>query len=142
MADSKHTTRLHGEPLDRTVRATLDRLVATCSDVGGIDRGALGWGDRLEVATRNSLYRLWCVGENRFVVTGGWFDRRPSEGDPGGGRERTVVAVNGCTWGGSAIRADLVAAPGFFLEFANGVRTTRIRSVRHVRTDWSAVPVH
>ena len=138
MADSKHTIRLHDEPHGRRLRATLDLLTAACSEIDGVDRGALGWGDRIEVATRNSVYRLWCVGENRFVVTGGWFDRR----GPGRGQGRTEVAVNGCTWGGSAIRADLVAAPGFFLEFANGVRTTRIRSVLHVRTDWTALPVH
>jgi hypothetical protein len=138
MADSKHITRLHDEPLGRRLRATLDLLAAVSSEVDGVGRATVGWGDRIEVATRNSVYRLWCVGENRFVVTGGWFDRRGAARDRG----RTEIAVNGCTWGGSAIRADLVAAPGFFLEFANGVRTTRIRSVLHVRTDWSALPVH
>jgi len=138
MGDPKHTTQSPDAPRGRRLRASLDLLTAACSEVEGVDRGALGWGDRIEVATRNSLYRLWCVGENRFAVAGGWFDRSGSAQ----GSVRPVVAVNGCTWGGTAIRTDLVAAPGFFLEFANGVRTTRIRSVRHVRPNWSDQPVH
>ncbi len=142
MADSKHTTRLPGEPAARQARTSLDLLAAACTEADGVDRAAVGWGDRVDVATRNSLYRLWCVGENRFVVTGGWFDRQDSGRGPGCAPARAVVAVNGCTWGGSAIRSDLVAAPGFFLEFANGVRTTRIQSVRHVRTDWTSLSAH
>lgn len=134
MSDRDQTRRADRAPATQRVRTSLDLLAATSDDAEGIDRSTVGWGDRIEVATRNSLYRIWCVGENRFVVTGGWFDRR----DPG----RTVVAVNGCTWGGSAIRSDLVAAPGFFLEFGNGVRTTRIRTVRHVPADWSTLGVH
>ena len=39
-----------------------------------------------------------------------------------------VVTVNGCTYGGSAIRHDVVAGRGLFLEFGNNVLTTRIRS--------------
>jgi hypothetical protein len=37
---------------------------------------------------------------------------------------------NGCTWGGSAIKQDIVAALGLRLEFGNSVRTARIREVR------------
>ena len=43
----------------------------------------------------------------------------------GSGRIRT-----GCTWGGSAIKEDIVAARGLFLEFGNHVITTRIQNVR------------
>jgi hypothetical protein len=43
-----------------------------------------------------------------------------------------VVRINGCTWGGRAICEEIIAAPGLFLEFANGVTTTRIKSVTHL----------
>ena len=49
-----------------------------------------------------------------------------------------IVGINGCTWGGSVIHSDILAAPGLFLEFANGVTTTRIRSVFVVPTGCGA----
>jgi hypothetical protein len=58
-------------------------------------------------------------------VSGGWFDKN-SDGP-------LTVAVNGCTYGGSLIRHDVVAAPGLFLEFGNSVSTTRICDVRVIR---------
>jgi len=45
----------------------------------------------------------------------------------------TMVTINGCTFGGSVIRHDVVAARGLFLEFGNKVSTTRIQDVRVVR---------
>ena len=44
-----------------------------------------------------------------------------------------AVPINGCTYGGSAIQHDVVAAPGLFLEFGNNVSTTRIQNVSLVR---------
>jgi hypothetical protein len=58
-------------------------------------------------------------------MAGGWFS---------GSRTNLRVRIAGCTWGGSAIHTGLVAAPGMFLEFANGVRTTRIQHVRLIRS--------
>ena len=43
------------------------------------------------------------------------------------------VRVNGCTFGGSAIKTDIVAAPGLFMEFDTLVCTTRIRAARLLR---------
>jgi hypothetical protein len=50
-----------------------------------------------------------------------WFDQNSSA--------PLTVCINGCTWGGSAIKSDILAAPGLFLEFGNRVRTTRIQQV-------------
>jgi hypothetical protein len=44
-----------------------------------------------------------------------------------------VVRILGCTWGGRAILTDMLAAPGMFIEFDNGVQTTRIQHVRLLR---------
>jgi len=40
------------------------------------------------------------------------------------------VEIRGCTAGGHAIFTDHIAAKGLFMEFADGLRTTRIKSVR------------
>ena len=88
-------------------------------------RQQLCLGDLLMVRTRNSLYSIGVLGNDRFSVSGGWFDHNdlaPIE-----------IAIAGCTHGGRAIRPDLIAARGVFLEFGNRVLTTRIQEVELVR---------
>jgi hypothetical protein len=84
------------------------------------------------VRTRNSLYVLGFLGGGAYQVSGGWFDKH--------GAGPTVVRVNGCTWGGRAILTGMVAAPGMFIEFDNGVGTTRIQELRLLRG--AAATVH
>ncbi|MFQ5695971.1 MAG: hypothetical protein ACE5HB_08280, partial [Terriglobia bacterium] len=84
-------------------------------------------GDWVLVTTKNSLYSICVLERDLYSVSGGWFDR---EGD-----SPQRVAINGCTWGGRALKHDIVAAPGLFLEFGNQVLTTRIQSVRVIRAD-------
>jgi hypothetical protein len=110
--------------LGGTVR-TLGSIVAQTRSAGVVRREDLGFGDRVTVCTRNSVYALWSLGDGTFAVSGGWFDRQSLS--------PAVVTINGCTHGGSAIRQDVVAAPGLFLEFGNNVSTTRIRGVNVVR---------
>lgn len=101
---------------------TLDALVKGLARIDGVRRDDLHPGDRIIVSTRNSIYCIQSLGDGAFQVAGGWFDIQ--------GDSPQCVAINGCTLGGSAILSDLVAAPGLFLEFANRVKTTRIRRVR------------
>ena len=82
-------------------------------------------GDTVLVETRNSTYSLRSLGTDLFAVSGGWFLQNSES--------TQRVRVNGCTWGGTALKHDIVAAPGLFLEFGNGVKTTRIRSVQVIR---------
>lgn len=105
----------------------LARLVSVSRSLEGIRRNELGFGDRLLVSTRNSVYSLLSLGDGTYSVSGGWFQR--AGGSP------VAMAIAGCTWGGSAIAVDWVAVPGMFLEFGNGVRTTRIREVRLIRDE-------
>ncbi len=93
-----------------------------------VRKNDLQFGDRVIVTTRNSVYTLCTLGGDSFAVSGGWFDRN--------GEAPMTVTVAGCTYGGSMIRQDVVAARGLFLEFGNRVSTTRIRGVRVVR--WRA----
>ncbi len=103
----------------------LQTLAAAAGAIVGFRRCDLEPGDRLVVATRNSIYQLVADDDGKFTVSGGWFERQ------GMGQER--VAVAGCTAGGHALFTDLLAAPGMFLEFGNGAVTTRILHVRRLR---------
>ena len=108
----------------RLVR-TLGAIVQHAHWSDAVRKSDLHFGDRVIVRTRNSIYSLWAMGGDTFTVSGGWFDKN-SDGP-------LTVAVNGCTYGGSLIRHDVVAAPGLFLEFGNSVSTTRIKDVRVIR---------
>lgn len=109
----------------RTRAHTLDRITADARDIHGVWARDVRAGDWVVVHTRNSVYSLSALGDGRFSVAGGWFAAM--------GADATPVGVAGCTWGGRAILTGMVAAPGMFVEFDNGVRTTRVREVRVLR---------
>jgi len=102
----------------------IDDLAEAAGVVGGVRRRDLDPGDRIIVSTKNSVYSLTARADGLFDVSGGWFERE----DKG----ETRVEVLGCTAGGHALFGDHIAAPGLFMEFADGLRTTRIRSVRRI----------
>jgi len=102
----------------------LDALVGVCDRLDGVRRGELVPGDRLMVATRNSIYSLVARADGGFEVSGGFYERQGL-----GARQLTVA---GCTAGGHALFTDVVAAAGLFLEFGDGTKTTRIRRVRRI----------
>jgi len=102
----------------------LAAMTRASTGLEAVRRSHLARGETLLVRTKNSFYVLSRVGEDEFAVAGGWFDGRA--GEP------ARVAIAGCTWGRHAILTDVIAAPGLFLEFGNGVRTTRIHAVSRV----------
>lgn len=102
----------------------LDALIDAAASASGVRRHDLDPGDRVIVSTRNSVYCLTARADGRFDVSGGWFERE------GGGK--ATVEVLGCTAGGHALFSSHIAAPGLFIEFPDGLRTTRIRSVRRI----------
>jgi hypothetical protein len=104
------------------IAQTLATRVKQAQSLEEVRKKDLRAGDRVLVTTRNSLYTLWALGDRHFLVWGGWFDRQ--------GTSPQRVSINGCTWGGSAIKLDIIAALGLRLEFANRVLTTPIREVR------------
>jgi hypothetical protein len=124
----EHTRIVTPDPARTTAEGrTLDRITASARDIEGIWAHEVREGDWVVVRTRNSTYSLASVGNGRYQVVGGWFAAERCD--------NCRVRVVGCTWGGTAIHTGLVAAPGMFLEFDNGVRTTRIREVRLMRAD-------
>jgi hypothetical protein len=110
--------------VDRSL--TLESLARDAALEHAVYRADLSLGDVVLVRTRNSRYSLLYLGDGSFLVRGGWFDQA--------GESPATVTVNGCTWGGSVIKTDVVAGRGLCLEFGNRVVTTRIQSVRLVRS--------
>lgn len=106
----------------------LDLLTAQACRLAAVMKTDLRCGDWVVVTTQNSVYALCLLEDGTYSASGGWFDRH---GDAWPAR----VRVNGCTFGGRAIKTDVVAAPGLFLEFDNQVTTTRIREARVLRGD-------
>lgn len=107
--------------------ATLEEHVGDADHLESVCKRDLTRGDSVLVMTRNSVYSIQALGDDVYSVAGGWFDRQ--------GMSPHTVRINGCTWGGSAIKQDIVAARGLFLEFGNKVVTTRIRDVMLIRNE-------
>lgn len=100
---------------------TLATLIEHAEAVPQIRRVDIREGDFIIVKTRNSVYTMEYVGRNVCRVSGGWFDRR------GKSPMRTTIA--GCTWGGSVIKVDMLAAIGLRIEFGNRLITTEARRI-------------
>jgi hypothetical protein len=103
---------------------SLGALAEAASTIEGVRRSEIAPGDRLVVATRNSIYSLVAHADGTFRVSGGRYARE-GLGEP-------TLAVHGCTAGGRALFTGIVAGPGLFMELGDGTVTTRIRSVRRV----------
>ncbi|HUP47955.1 MAG TPA: hypothetical protein VNA04_04110 [Thermoanaerobaculia bacterium] len=99
---------------------SIERLAGVGASAG-VWRSSLQWGDRVTIVTLNSVYTLITMDDDRFMISGGWFDRHRAS--------PAVVNVAGCTCGGAAINRKLIAAPGLHLELGNRVVTTEIRQV-------------
>jgi len=100
---------------------TLSSLVEHAGRLHQICRADLHAGDRLYILTANSRYHVRVAEDGWYVVSGGWFDRN------GVAPLRTRIA--GCTWGGSALKVDVVAACGLCVEFGNRIVTSPVRNV-------------
>jgi len=109
-------------PVKKRKAIALDGLTDAADLVDGVRRRDLQSGDRIIISTKNSVYSLTVRADGRFDVSGGWFERE--------GEGEIRLEVRGCTAGGHAIFTDHIAAQSLFMEFSDGLRTTRIRSVR------------
>lgn len=99
--------------------------LSTLIDISGrlqeVRKMQLCIGDTLFVKTCNSVYAIRVEAEGWFSISGGWFDRN--------GSSPVRVRISGCTWGGSVIKVDVVAASGLCLEFSNRVVTSPIQKI-------------
>ncbi len=100
---------------------SLSALVEQAQHLQQVRKADLCSGDWVFVKTCNSVYSIRVIGNGNYVVSGGWFDRK--------GVSPMKITINGCTWGGSAIKIDIVAACGLCLEFGNRLITSAIRKI-------------
>jgi hypothetical protein len=102
-------------------RHSLDSIVENADCLEQVYKKDLQFGDVVLVFTQNSRYTLRVLDDNHYLVSGGWFDQNLLS--------PMKVTVNGCTWGGSVIKMDVVAACGLSMEFGNRVITSSIEKI-------------
>jgi hypothetical protein len=105
----------------RTVNAILEQTKVSRP----VRKRDLGCGDYVLVTTENSIYSIEVLEDATYCIRGGWFDRQRLS--------PVKTSIVGCTWGGTAIKNDIVAACGLHLEFGNRVLTSRIREAIVIR---------
>jgi hypothetical protein len=106
---------------------TLGRIIEQASHLQAVYREDLQFGDCLLVTTAHSIYRLYVLKDGDYLISGGWFDHS--------GQSPMKTTVAGCTWGGSAIKIDMIAACGLHLEFGNKVVTSPICGIDIIRCE-------
>jgi hypothetical protein len=99
---------------------TLGAITGHADQLVQVDKAGLREGDWVVVTTLNSTYSIRVLSDGFYKISGGWFDHHLSP---------LRTTITGCTWGGSAIKVDIVAACGLHLEFGNRVVTSRIQQV-------------
>jgi len=99
----------------------LDRIIDRAVDIDQIRKEELRFGDLVLIVTENSTYSVYVLQDDFYLVSGGWFDRN--------GLSPAKVSINGYTWGGNIIKINTLAACGLYVEFSNGLVTSRIQRV-------------
>ena len=89
-----------------------------------LHKSSLRTGDTIILKTNNSFYLIKVLEEEKYTVSGGWFDKN--------NLSPATTTIHGCTWGGSIIKKDIVAGCGLHLEFGNKVVTSRIEKILHI----------
>ncbi len=100
---------------------TLEAITSNTGQLQQIRKSNFRPGDYLIIKTCNSTYVLRAQDDGSCLASGGWFDRK--------GHSPMQVRINGCTWGGCIIKADIVAALGLSVEFGNRVTTSPIQKI-------------
>ncbi len=100
---------------------SLDGFVSCAQQLQAVHKHEVKAGDVLIIKTNNSVYRISIEDEQYCLVSGGWFDRK--------GLSPTKIKIAGCTWGGSVIKIDIIAACGLRMEFSNRLVTTTIQRI-------------
>ena len=106
------------------MNCTLTDIVEESQTLEQIHKSSLRVGDTIILKTDKSVYLIKVIEQKKYTVSGGWFDKTYSS--------PLTTTINGCTWGGSIIKNDIVAACGLHLEFGNKVVTSRIKKIFHI----------
>lgn len=100
---------------------TLASITRSADRLKEVRKSSLSFSDWVFVKTVKSLYRIRSLGGGLYEVSGGWFDKNDLS--------PAQLRISGCTWGGSAIKIDLIAACGLRIEFGNRLITGPIRKI-------------
>ncbi len=106
---------------DGKLGLTLANITRSADHLQDVQKSSISFGDWVFVRTVKSLYRIRSLGGGLYEVSGGWFDKK--------GLSSAQLRISGCTWGGSAIKIDLIAACGLRIEFGNRLITSPIRKI-------------
>ncbi len=101
---------------------TLTAILESGEQLDQVFKADLQCGDWLLATTLNSTYNIRSRGDGSYLVSGGWYDRKDLS------PFHTWIA--GCTWGGSVIKIDIVAARGLHIEFGDHVVTSPVQEFR------------
>ncbi len=104
-----------------TLTGSLGAMIKASDRLKEVHKSDLSAGDWVFVKTCNSIYSIRVDSPGVYNVSGGWFDRR--------GLSPVRTTIPGCTWGGSVIKVDIVAAFGLMLEFGNRLITSPIKEI-------------
>jgi hypothetical protein len=105
----------------------LTDIVEESEALNQLHKSSLKAGDTIILKTINSVYLIKVLEEEKYIVSGGWFDKT--------NLSPATLTIRGCTWGGSVIKNDIVAACGLHLEFGNKVVTSRITKIFHISSN-------
>ncbi len=107
--------------LENKTLPSLADFVENSRGLAQVHKAELCPGDWLVVKTCNSFYTIRRLDSERYLVSGGWFERH--------GLTHAITTVAGCTWGSTVIKTDIVAACGLCLEFQNRLITSPVQSI-------------
>lgn len=100
---------------------SLEKIIDSAEQLKQVYKSDLRFGDLVQITTLNSVYSVQVLQDNLYLVSGGWFDKK--------GLSPFKTSITGCTWGGSIIKMDIIAACGLCVEFGNRVVTSPIQKV-------------
>ena len=86
------------------MNCTLTDIAEESQNLNQIHKSSLKVGDTIILKTINSVYLIKVLEEEQYAVSGGWFDKNDLS--------QATLTIRGCTWGGSIIKNDIVAACG------------------------------
>ncbi len=99
----------------------LNNIICQSDYLDEIKKDQLKTGDQVVLKTHNSIYTIKVDIDGTYLVSGGWFDYN--------NLSPLRITIKGCTWGGSVIKTDIIAARNLFLEFGNNLVTSRIKKI-------------
>ena len=105
----------------------LSSFTKKVNDLPALYKSEIGAGDHIRVKTQNSTYSLRVLGNDKYIVEGGRFDKKqvsPLE-----------MTITGCGLGGTFVKTDLVAACGLSIEFENRIITSTVVSFAVFRNE-------